>query len=215
MKNFIHILMLGIVVPAIWLYLQLIRFCSKVIIIGEEKVEDLSSKQQSHLFVFWHNQQFILPLLRTNRAVYSLVSDSRDGDYMTALCKLFGKPAIRGSSSRNGMAAMKEMMRLLRAGKAVAVATDGPRGPAFKVKPGVVQMAQALQVPIIAVSFAASRKKVMNSWDSSWIIKPFGRIAIVYSEPQIIAPDCNVDDACLRLEQVLHDAASEAANHLS
>ena len=211
MKNFIHILMLRIGVPAIWLYLQIIRFCSKIIIVGEEKVENLTTNKQAHLFVFWHNRQFILPLLRPDRVVYALISDSRDGDYMTALCKLFGKPAIRGSSSRNGMAAMNEMMRLLRAGQAVAVATDGPRGPAFKVKPGVVQMAQALQIPVIAVSFAASRKKVLNSWDSSWILKPFGRIAVVYSEPQIIAADCSVDDACLQLEQVLHDAESDAA----
>ena len=207
--------MLTIGIPAIWLYLQIIRFCSKIIVIGEDKVESLSTNQQGHIFVFWHNRQFILPLVRANKTIYSLVSDSRDGDYMSALCKLFGKPTIRGSSSRNGMLAMKEMMRLLRAGEAVAVATDGPRGPAFKVKPGAVQMARALQVPIIAVSYAASRKKVMNSWDSSWILKPFGRIAIVYSEPQIIAPDCDVDDACLRLEQALHDAANEAASHLN
>ena len=215
MKNFIHILMLRIGVPAIWLYLQIIKYCSKIIIIGENKVDALSAKKQGHIFVFWHNRQFIVPLLRTDKKIYTLVSASRDGEYMSALCHLFHKPTVRGSSSRNGMAAMKGMLRLLRAGEAVAVATDGPRGPAFKVKPGAVQMAQSLQLPIIAVSFAASRKKVLNSWDSSWIIKPFGRIAIVYSEPLLIAPDSSVDDACLQVEQVLHDAESLATSHLS
>lgn len=200
--------------PLVWCYLKLIKFSSKITISGEAGPDQIEANGEAHIFVFWHNRQALLPLLRPNDTIYCLISASRDGDYMTKAIRYFGKRAIRGSSSRNGLMAMKEIMRVLRAGDAVAIATDGPRGPAFEVKPGAVQIAQALQLPIIPVSFEASRKKVLNSWDSSYVIYPFGKIAVVYGDAIRVSREQSIEAACEQVKTGLLDAARAADSML-
>ncbi|NNC98789.1 MAG: lysophospholipid acyltransferase family protein [Gammaproteobacteria bacterium] len=209
-KKLIHFFALYIGTPLIWVYLKFVQFSAKMTVLGEAVPDALQAEGKGHLFVFWHNRQFILPLLRPNDTVYCLISESRDGTYMTALIKLFGKQSIRGSSSRNGLVAMKETMRLLRAGRAAGIATDGPRGPAFEVKPGVVQMAQAMQVPIIPVSYDATNKKVLKSWDNSFLLYPFGEIVIVYGEPIWIKPDEEISAAVERVRIAINSAGEQA-----
>ena len=189
---------------------MIIRFSSRFTIRGEAAVDQLSAQNQGHLFAFWHNRQFILPLLRKRHTIHCLISKSRDGDLMSALIRLFGNKAVRGSSSRDGMQAMKQSMRLLRAGSEVAIATDGPRGPAFQVKPGIVQMARALQVPIIPVSYDASKKKVFHSWDKSFLTLPFGKIVIVYGDPIFVPAEQHIDEACEAVRKGLVAAGERA-----
>lgn len=172
----------------------MVLWFSKVTVIGEEHADELCSKSQGHVFIFWHNQQFILPQLRKNRNIHPLVSDSRDGDYMAWFARRFGKTPIRGSSSRKGAAALKQMIRLLKGGAELAIATDGPRGPAFEVKPGAVQLAQTTGAPIVALAYAASKRKRFSSWDQSFIPYLFGELAIVYSEPLYLDRSISLDE---------------------
>jgi lysophospholipid acyltransferase (LPLAT)-like uncharacterized protein len=210
LKKIRHYLALFFGIPLIWIYLMIIRYSSNFDVRGEAAVDQLSVQKQGHLFSFWHNSQFILPLLRKSQTIYCLISKSRDGDLMSALIKLYGNQAVRGSSSRGGLEAMKEMMRLLKTGNAVGIATDGPRGPAFQVKPGIVQIAQTLKVPIIPVSYNASRKKVFKSWDSSFLPLPFGKVSIIYGEPIYITTDMSIDSACELVRKGLIAAGDHA-----
>ena len=189
---------------------MIIRFSCRFVVVGETAVDQLSAQNQGHLFAFWHNSQFILPLLRKHQTVHCLISKSRDGDLMSALIRLFGNKAIRGSSSRDGLLAMKQLMRLLRSGSEVGIATDGPRGPAFQVKPGIVQMAKTLNAPIIPVAYDASRKKVFNSWDTSFLPLPFGKISIIYGEPIYVPENQTIDDACEAVRAGLIAAGDQA-----
>lgn len=206
--------MLSIGIRLIRAYLWLVQATAKISVSGEHIADQLQADGQGHLFVFWHNRQFILPLLRPNDTVHCLISDSRDGDYMAALIRHFNKQAIRGSSSRNGLISMKNIMRELHRGHSVGIATDGPRGPAFQVKPGVVQIAQATGAPIIPVSFDASNKKVLDSWDRSYLLFPFGKIAIVYGAPIRVEAEEAVDTACERVRLGLLAAAEQARTML-
>jgi len=126
--------------------------------------------------------------------------------------RLFGTKVIRGSSSKDGMQAMMSMMRVLRAGGCVALSPDGPRGPAFVTKPGVVQMAQALNVPILPMSYDNDRKKVLSSWDSSYLPRPFGKINIVMGEPIFIAQGEDIEGACLRVTAAMNTVGDHAAS---
>ncbi len=179
--------------------------------VGENKVEELYEKHQSHTYVFWHNQQFMMPLIRPDRNIRPLVSDSRDGDYMAWLAKRFGNTPIRGSSSRGGIQALKQMIRLLKNGAEVAIATDGPRGPAFKVKPGVVQLGQSTGTPIVPVAYSATKKKRFSSWDQSFIPYPFGRLVIVYGDPIYLDRSLKLDDGVDLVQQGL-DVVNATAN---
>lgn len=184
---------------------------SKVTVVGEHHADSLCEKEQGHTFVFWHNQQFILPQLRRQRNIHALVSDSRDGDYMAWLARRFGKTPIRGSSSKKGVRALKQMIRLLKNGAELAIATDGPRGPAFEVKPGAVQLAQMTDAPIIPLAYAATKKKQFSSWDQSFIPLLFGHLVIVYGEPVYINRQMTLDEGLDTVKDAL-DAVNTAAN---
>lgn len=211
-KKLISIVIYTIVAPLFWLYLRLIMWTSNVERIGEDKAEQLYEKDQGHVYVFWHNQQFMMPLIRPDRNIRPLVSDSRDGDYMAWLAKSFGNTPIRGSSSRGGVQALKQMIRLLKDGAELAIATDGPRGPAFKVKPGVVQLAQSTGAPIVPVAYSATNKKRFSSWDQSFIPYPFGRLVIVYGDPIYLERSISLDDGVRIVQQGL-DAVNTAAQN--
>ena len=60
---------------------------------------------------------------------------------------------------------------------------------------GVVKLAQYSGRPIYAVAIASSRRIELDNWDRTAINLPFGRIAMVASEPIYVARDA--DDADL------------------
>ena len=105
---------------------------------------------------------------------------------------------------------MKQMMRVLQSKGIVAITPDGPLGPALQVKPGVVQISQALGCPIIPISFDASKKKVFASWDGFNLPYPMSKVAIVFGEPLKITQTESVEAACHRLKRAL-DETTEAA----
>lgn len=214
-KKLVGLLIYLVVAPLIWLYLRLIMWTSRITTVGEKNPDRFCDEGQGHIFVFWHNQQFILPQLRQNREIYSLISDSRDGDYLSFLVKFFGKIPVRGSSSKKGAQALKKLIRLLKHGAAIAVATDGPRGPAFEVKPGVVQMAQMTGVAIVPIAYAASKKKTFNSWDQSILPYPFGSLGIVYGEPVYLDRKLSMEEGLRRVKQALDQANQSAAELIS
>ena len=187
---------------------------SKITIIGEDLVEKLRDQNQAHTFVFWHNQQFILPQLGNGRDIRPLVSDSRDGDYMAWLARRFGKTPIRGSSSKKGVRALKQMIRLLKGGAELAIAVDGPRGPVFEVKPGAVQLAQMTGSAVIPVAYAASKKKQFSSWDKSFIPYLFGHLVVVYGEPLFIDRELSIDEGIALVKQALDHTNANAETRI-
>lgn len=192
--------------PLVWLWIQVIRRLSRFKCHGLHHCDELDRQGKAYIIAYWHSRQFVLPFIPNNREVHCLISASHDGTIATGLMRLFGKTMIRGSSSKDGMAAMMAMMRVLRDAGVVAVSPDGPRGPAFKTKPGIIQMAQSLNVPIIAMSFDNNRKKVLSSWDSFYLPRPFGKINIVMREPVYIDTHSTIEQGCQALDDELMKA---------
>ena len=144
-------------------------------------------EQGNNIFVFWHSRLFYLVyyyVMRSpRRKACMLVSLSRDGDYGAALVRRLKQDAVRGSSSRGGQAAVRKLVSRIEAGCNVAITPDGPRGPAFVVGEGVVKLAQMTGARIIPVSYNASRRLLLKSWDQFIVVKPFGRVHVAFGEP--------------------------------
>ncbi len=134
---------------------------------------------------------------------------------MDWLAKRFGKSTIRGSSSRKGASALKRMLRLLKSGAELAIAVDGPRGPAFEVKPGAVQLAQSTGTPIIPLAYSASKVKRFKSWDNSFLPFLFGRLTIVYGEPIFLERSLSVDEGTAQIKAALDAANQQAEAHVN
>lgn len=194
-----------------WLYLRLVTLTSRLTVYGDEHPRHLRERGTGFIYAFWHARQVMLVSLPREERVYCLVSSSRDGEYVARVLGLFGKETIRGSTTRGGFEAMKEMLRTLRSGGIIAVTPDGPVGPPRRVKPGVIQMAGATGSPIVPVAFDATRMKVFASWDGYCLPLPWCRIAVVFGEPFTVDPTVPVETECRRLEQTLDAVTADAA----
>jgi lysophospholipid acyltransferase (LPLAT)-like uncharacterized protein len=215
MKIWLNRVSLYLVPAIIWTYLKFTAFTSKIIIDGSEYPNRLKQDGTGFIFAFWHSRQIILPLVRQDDEIHCLISSSRDGEYVSRVANLFGKKTVRGSSTRGGYEAMKEMMNILRSGGIVAITPDGPLGPAEVVKPGVVQMSRAIGCPIIPIAFDASSKKVFKSWDRFYLPYPCSKIAITFGEPCLIDTADSIEVARDKLKTALDATTSRAAELVS
>lgn len=134
------------------------------------------------IYFLWHRDLLILATQRIDSGAAVMVSSSKDGELIAGPLKYLGYTAVRGSSSRQGSSALKEMIRLSRT-HTLAITPDGPKGPARSIHPGVFEIAILGGVPIIAVATEAKREWVVNSWDRFRIPKPFSRVKVEYSQP--------------------------------
>lgn len=151
--------------------------------IGEDRSwRQLHEAGSPYLFLLWHDA--LLPLLWHHRhqGIAILVSEGRDGRYLANYASGLGYRCVYGSSSRGGVRALLEAVRVLRQGIPVAITPDGPRGPRRIMKPGILAAAERARVPIIPIHAVANRGWRLRSWDRFLIPKPFARVRIGYGE---------------------------------
>jgi hypothetical protein len=123
-----------------------------------------------------------------------LISRHRDGELITRTVRHFGLETVRGSSTRGGIAGIKGLARALQEGYDVAIAPDGPRGPRFKVQPGIIQLARISGRPILPFTFSAFPRKVFKTWDHFVIPFPFSRGVFVFGEPIWVDRDASAEE---------------------
>ncbi len=133
-------------------------------------------------FAFWHNNIIILGFLYRFSKVATIVSQSKDGEYFSRLLSKFGYRIIRGSSSKGGTKALLEGIKVIKEGYSIAGTLDGPRGPGFKVKPGIIIMASKTGIPILPVYVRCHRAKILNTWDKMVLPVPFSSIEVHYGD---------------------------------
>ena len=146
------------------------------------------------LYVLWHDRLFISAEIarrfRGQRPLHALISTSKDGAWLTAFFATMGLCAVRGSSSRGGREAATELVRVLKTGADAGITPDGPRGPAYAVKPGAVIVARRSGAKIILVGVTYESYWCLFGWDRFRLPKPFSRIhlcAQLFSETQLRA----------------------------
>lgn len=121
------------------------------------RVENLERTPQ-YIIAFWHSHLLMMVKCRFRTPISVLISQSKDGELIARTMAYFEVDSSRGSSSRGGSAAMREMIRLARMGTNLVFTPDGPRGPARIASDGVVYAAQMTGLPIVPVAFAAKKK---------------------------------------------------------
>ena len=137
----------------------------------------------------WHNRLLITPVTlprRKRRTMTILASDSRDGEYAARYMRFFGFRVIRGSSSKGGVKALRLLKHELKRGFSVALTPDGPRGPRYDARPGVVALSQMTGRPVVPVILNGFRRWELKGWDRTQIPKPFSRVELILGEPIIV-----------------------------
>lgn len=147
------------------------------------------SAGQPVIFVLWHSTLLPIAYVHRRQGVVSMTSRSEDGEYISRLLQHWGNGVARGSSSRGGDAALREMVRAIRSGHSAAITPDGPRGPSEVMKPGVIQLAQLTGAPLIPVAATARNAWRLDSWDRFIVPRPFSRVRVTYGEGVTVARD--------------------------
>ena len=176
--------------------------------VGKEIIDELMEKSQPFIICAWHHDIYFSTWLLKDFKLTALISSSKDGEYINQILSGFGFRAVRGSSTRGGIGAMKQLVRCLKDGNAVAITPDGPQGPIHKVQEGIVALAKITGVPIIPWRYEASSCWKLNSWDSHKIPKPFTKIRSVVGQPLYVPKSASSSDFgryCGRLEMLMND----------
>lgn len=135
---------------------------------GAETVDELYQRGQRIILAFWHAQQLMMPLCYRGSQAHILISQHRDGELIQRIVARFGFHAVRGSSTRGGVEALRELIRRGRAGSDLVITPDGPKGPRHVAKLGVIQLAKATGMPIAPLAFGCSKKNSSGAGTASW-----------------------------------------------
>jgi len=178
---------------------------------GQEHLDAARDAGVPVVYAVWHGL-LLAPLWhRRGQGITLLVSGHRDGRRLAQAARRWGYQVVSGSSTRGGTTGLRRAVRALRDGGDAAFTPDGPRGPARRVKTGVVvaaQLGRALIVPVAASAAPAWRAR---SWDAFLLPRPFARVRIVYGRPFAV-PAGRVERlrGRERLEEELHRMEEEA-----
>jgi hypothetical protein len=196
------------------LYIRLVWRLGRWTVENEEIVTGLVAARRAFIICFWHGRLLMMPpAWRYGIRVHIVISRHRDGRFIAQAVDRFGLSTIAGSSSKGGRAALRSMLQVLARGECVAVTPDGPRGPRMRATAGVVRAARLAGVPLLPVTFAVSRRRVLPSWDRFVLPLPFARGAIVVGAPIEAPVDAaaeTVERVRSALETTLNDMTREA-----
>jgi lysophospholipid acyltransferase (LPLAT)-like uncharacterized protein len=172
------------------------------------------------ILAFWHGRLMMAPMAwRRGASMNMLISANPDGRIIADAIRHFGLGTITGSKSKDGIkskggtAALRAMLRALESGQNIGVTPDGPRGPAMRASPGIIAAARLTGAPILPLSYATSRRRVLGSWDRFHVALPFSRGIFVWGEPLIVPRDADAgaqEAARLLLEERLNAITAEA-----
>jgi lysophospholipid acyltransferase (LPLAT)-like uncharacterized protein len=169
------------------------------------------------IMCFWHNRILGITLAflrhypgKTRKGVNVLTSASRDGEILAQLVGRFGMDAVRGSSSRRGSRALRELIELTENGCDIAITPDGPRGPRYSFGPGAISLAQLTAAPIAPVHAKFTRCLRLQTWDGFIIPLPFSKVSVTVDDPIHVPRELNdkeFEAARSRVENLLRNEA--------
>lgn len=176
----------------------------------------LRERGQRFIYAFWHQRQVYFTWTHRDVGASVLVSRSKDGDIIASTMRLSRIGAVRGSSSRGGVAATLALVDSLKSGLDIGITPDGPKGPAREVKDGVLFMARSMKAPIVPITNALSHRiQVEKAWDKFQFPLPFGRAVVIYGEPIDVREGDDFEAKAAELKAALDRITAEADAEVS
>ena len=170
-----------------FIYLLIVRLTSKIVFIGEDRLEERSN----YIFCFWHTFIFLYftVFLRTRLHVWM----QHPTWYMKpshVMLRFIGvKRIVLGSSGNSGKEAADQLVEYLKKGYSTVLLPDGPSGPPFQMKKGTLHISLQSNVPVVPMRFQTTKLFEISYWDRRKWPLPFSTITVEYGEPIQITKD--------------------------
>ena len=160
-------------------------------------------ERKPFILAFWHGRLLMAPMAwPSDASMNMLISGHNDGRIIADAIGHFGLGTIVGSKSKGGSSALRAIVRALNDGQNVGFTPDGPRGPHMRASAGVIAAARLGRVPIIPLSYATTRRRILSSWDRFHLALPFSRGLFLWGEPIEVPADADAAEQ-ERLRQLL------------
>lgn len=169
------------------------------------------------IFAVLHGRLLTLTFTHRDRNIYVLASDHPDGDLMGKTIERLGYGHLKGSSTRGGARAIRELSGVLRGGDDIALMVDGPRGPRGKVQQGAIEISRMTGSAVIPITDSARPRRLFDSWDRFQLPHPFARVVAAYGEPVLVPGDAGPEERerlRLLLEERLRNLTADLDNAL-
>ena len=193
---------LGAILIRVWIGTLSFRYRS----LGENIYPDRGVKG-SILYAFWHENILVPCQGFARRDTLVLISQHADGEMIAQVCKHLGWGTVRGSSTRGGIKAMREMMRAS-PGRHIVVIPDGPRGPRRHIELGLIFLAAKTGLPIVLLGVGHDRPWRLRTWDRFCVPRPFSKALVLGSAPIHIpeyADKAELEQYRQQVEKALND----------
>ncbi|MEJ7861916.1 MAG: lysophospholipid acyltransferase family protein [Pyrinomonadaceae bacterium] len=161
---------------------------------GWENFERIATDKKVPIYAFWHERIFLSTYFFRNRNIIVITSQSFDGEYIARFIQRLGYGAVRGSSTRGGVGALAQMIRLMKQNLSMGFTLDGPKGPRHVAKTGAIMLAKKTGNPVMPFVIEAEEYWTLQSWDKLQIPKPFSRAKIFIGELVYVAPDADPEE---------------------
>lgn len=196
-------------------YIRLVWHTCRWTIIDGDPPRELLIARRPVIIALWHGRLFMAPYMfgGDTRYFYAMISNHRDGRMISSVVRFLGVGTVSGSTSRGGLAALRQAIRVLKDGNLLGITPDGPRGPRMRASEGIVALARHTGAPIFPVSYSTSRRKVLGSWDRFVVPMPFCRGVVVWGQAITVDPDADAESlerARRAVENALNDTARKA-----
>jgi lysophospholipid acyltransferase (LPLAT)-like uncharacterized protein len=160
-KQLKYFLLLYLLPPLIYVVISFIRMTSRISHVNKEAAHGIWDKGENAIVCFWHGRLLMMPFANKRGKGKVLISRHRDGEFIARVMKYFGLGSIRGSYRKEGsVSSLREIISDLKKGFDVAITPDGPKGPRYVVKNGIIELARLTGKAIIPITYSASKKKL-------------------------------------------------------
>lgn len=134
----------------------------------------------ANILGFWHQDLLAAFAATKSQKIALQISSSKDGSYASKLAQRFNFKISRGSSSSFS----HSVRHLLKAPQdfSIAMAMDGPKGPAKKIKPGVFWLQNKRGRPLYQIKFQYQWSLKLKTWDYFRLPLPFSAVKLSFMD---------------------------------
>jgi len=118
----------GLLPRLIYLVIRALRATMWVRIVGAEIPQAFHDRGVGVINVLWHARLLMVPFAYTGKGIRVLISSHGDGEIIANVMRCFRFGLVRGSSSKGGKEALREMVQLARDNQDLAITPDGRGG---------------------------------------------------------------------------------------
>lgn len=157
-------------------------------VIGAEHFEPFLGGKAVCAPAYWHQHHVLCSSqvrrwIRRGFKACFLISGSVDGEVPERIARAWGAAVIRGSANQSGALALRDQHAMIKRGYSIVTTPDGPQGPKYELKTGVMLMARIGGVPVVPIACAAEKAWYLDRWDAFMVPKPFSRVVVAVGKP--------------------------------